>query len=485
MGRQREEGGMNPFESYHSVFSWRYGSGEMRRIFSEVYKRRCWRRIWVSLARAKRDLGVLRPEDLKAIEAQAERVDVEASLRIERVTQHDLDAELQHFAGQCGKAGATLHAGATAADIKDNADALILREALSLVKRRLARLISALLARIRETCERRMVGMGYTHLQPAMPIPFSYRLANYGQDLLEVLKEAEAVRVQGKGIRGAVGTSAGMAEILSKKNIEPRELEKRVMEDLGLSYPPISSQTASRLSDVVLLGVLQQLAVTLHRMFTDQRILQSMGETQEPFVAGQKGSSVMAHKKNPKDSEQICSLAAALPGYAAMASYAASNNLLERTLNDSAIRRIYLPEAFLAADQLLIKSCKVVTGLKVNETRIVNNLRTYGDFASTEKLLLHLQREGLDREVAFRLIQKCTLESAEAVLGGWPSPLKDHLIIELRQVGMEITREELDFLLDPTEFVGDAFDRVERFLEEAAPHLAPYQDAPAPEEPVF
>ena len=178
-------------------------------------------------------------------------------------------------------------------------------------------------------------------------------------------------------------------------------------------------------------------------------------------------------------------LAAAILGYYTMASYAAANNLLERTLNDSAIRRVYLPEAFLATDQILIKGHKVISGLKVNEVRIVNNLRTYGDFASTEKLLLYLQREGLDREVAYRLIQKCTLESAEAVIAGWPSPLKDQLIIELHQVGLEITREELDIILDPTEFVGDAFERVEQFLRVAEPALAAYAHVQFKEEPVF
>ncbi|MGH7273555.1 MAG: lyase family protein [Nitrospiria bacterium] len=476
---------MDPFESYQSVFSWRYGSHEMRRIFSEAFKRRCWRRIWVSLARAKQDVGLLSPEEFQKIEAQANNVDVMASLKLERVSQHDLDAELQYFASQCGKAGATLHVGAAAADIKDNADALILRDALNLVKTRLAHLIQSILNRVRETHESRLVGMGYTHLQPAVPIPFSYRLANYGQDLLKILRLWETTQVEGKGIKGAVGTSSGFSEILGPKGVSPAELERRIMEDLGLPYPLISGQTSSRLTDVVLLGALQQLAVTLHRMFTDQRILQSMGETQEPFMAGQKGSSVMAHKKNPKDSEQICSLAAAILGYYTMASYAASNNLLERTLNDSAIRRIYLPEAFLATDQMLIKGHKVISGLKVNEVRIVNNLRTYGDFASTEKLLLYLQREGLDREVAYRLIQKCTLESAEAVLAGWPSPMKDHLIIELRQVGLEITREELDFILDPTEFVGDAFERVEQFLREAEPQLAAYAQVQLKEEPIF
>jgi adenylosuccinate lyase len=476
---------MDPFESYQSVFSWRYGSQEMRRIFSEAFKRTCWRRVWLALARAKKDSGILPLEDFQKIEAQAKHVDVKASLKIEEVSQHDLDAELQFFASQCGKAGATLHVGAAAADIKDNADALILRDALNLVKTRLAHLLRALLTRIHDTQERRVVGMGYTHLQPAMPIPFSYRLANYGQDLLKILKHWESIRIEGKGIKGAVGTSSGFAEILSSKGISPQELERRIMSELELPYSLIASQTASRLTDVELLGALQQLAVTLHRMFTDQRILQSMGETQEPFAAGQKGSSVMAHKKNPKDSEQICSLSAAILGYYTMASYAASNNLLERTLNDSAIRRIYLPEVFLATDQMLIKSHKVISGLKINETRIVNNLRTYGDFASTEKLLLFLQREGLDREVAYRLIQKCTLESAEAVIAGWPSPLKDHLIIELHQVGLEITREELDFILDPTEFVGDAFDRVEQFMREADPVVAAYAHAQLKDEPVF
>jgi adenylosuccinate lyase len=476
---------MDPFESYQSVYSWRYGSQEMRRIFSEVFKRRCWRRIWTAVARAKRDLGFLSAEDYKKIEGQADHVDVNASLEIERVSQHDLDAELQYFASQCGKAGTTLHVGAAAADIKDNADALILRDALELSKARLALLIRAVLSRVRETYERRLIGMGYTHLQPAIPIPLSYRLANYGQDLIKVLRLWETTKIEGKGIKGAVGTSSGIAEMLSSKGVSPQELERRIMDDLRVPFPLITGQTASRLTDVEVLGILQQLAVTLHRMFTDQRILQSMGETQEPFAPGQKGSSVMAHKKNPKDSEQICSLAAALLGYYTMASYAAANNLLERTLNDSAIRRVYLPEAFLATDQMLIKGYKVISDLKVNEVRLVNNLRTYGDFASTEKLLLYLQREGLDREVAYRLIQKCTLESAEAVLAGWPSPMKDHLMIELRQVGIEVTREELDFILDPTEFVGDAFERVEQFLRDADPVLAPYSKIQLKEEAVF
>ncbi|MCI0527971.1 MAG: hypothetical protein L0Y56_11095 [Nitrospira sp.] len=476
---------MDSFDSYQSVFSWRYGSQEMRRIFSEAFKRTCWRRVWLALARAKLDLGILPAEDFHKIEAQANRVDVKASLKIEQVSQHDLDAELQHFASQCGKSGATLHVGAAAADIKDNADAMILLEAFNLLKARLAHLLKALLSRIRETQERRVVGMGYTHLQPAMPVPFAYRLANYGQDLLKILKHWESVRIEGKGIKGAVGTSSGFAEILSPKGVSPQDLERRIMGELSLSYSLIAGQTASRLTDVELVGALQTLAVTLHRMFTDQRVLQSLGETQEPFAPGQKGSSVMAHKKNPKDSEQICSLSAAILGYYSMASYAAANNLLERTLNDSAIRRIYLPEAFLATDQMLLKSYKVISGLKINETRVVNNLRTYGDFASTEKLLLFLQREGLDREVAYRLIQKCTLESAEAVINGWPSPLKDHLIIELHQVGLEISREELDLILDPTEFVGDAFERVEQFLQEAEPVLAVYAPIQFKEETVF
>lgn len=476
---------MDSFDTYQSVFSWRYGSREMRRIFSEEFKRRCWRRIWLSMAKAKRDLGILSDEDFRKIEAQAGLVDVKASLKIEQVSQHDLDAELQYFASQCGKAGVTLHVGAAAADIKDNADALIQREALGLLKARLAYLIRALLDRVREAHDRRVVGMGYTHLQPAMPIPFAYRLANYGQDLVKILRLWETLQIEGKGIKGAVGTSSGFAEILGTKGVSPQEFERRIMSDLGLPYSLIASQTSSRLTDLTLLGALQELAVTLHRMFMDQRILQSLGETQEPFMPGQKGSSVMAHKKNPKDSEQICSLAAAILGYYSMASYVASNNLLERTLNDSAVRRIYLPESFLAAEQMLIKAHKVVSGLKINEVRIVNNLRTYGDFASTEKLLLYLQREGLDREVAYRLIQKCTLESAEAVINGWPSPLKDQLIIELRQVGLEITREELDFILDPTEFVGDAFERVEQFLREAESHLAPYAAVQFKEEPVF
>ncbi|NLC57142.1 MAG: adenylosuccinate lyase [Armatimonadetes bacterium] len=474
---------MNTFgyDTYLSPATWRYGSREMRAIFSEVNRRRHWRRVWAAIAQVKCEIGLITAEQLADIEAHVDEVNVERSLEIERTLQHDLAAEAQAFAEQCPVGGQTLHTGATSADITDNADALIVGQALELIRSRLAALLRAYEQRITELHRERLVGLGFTHIQPAQPVPFAYRLANHAQDLLRVLWQLEGYQVEAKGIKGAVGTGADYTTLLEGTGISFREFQERVMRKLGLSALTVTGQTATRLIDVEYMSILYGLAATLHRIFTDQRLLQSMGETQEPFAKGQKGSSVMAYKKNPKDSEQICALSAAVMSFHSMAGYAAANNLLERTLNESAIRRVFIPEAFLFTDHCLIKARKVIAGLVINREKIARDLRTHGDFAGTGRLLVHLQQIGVPREEAYRMIQSCSLQAQEALVRGEENPLRDLLLAAIHALpqpeAQALTAEELASLVDASGYVGGAPELVEEFLAELRAGLAAYPAA--------
>jgi adenylosuccinate lyase len=255
------------------------------------------------------------------------------------------------------------------------------------------------------------------------------------------------------------------------------------MEKLGLQPLLIAAQTATRLVDVELMGMLHALAATLHRVFTDLRLLQSMGEAQEPFAEGQKGSSVMAYKKNPKDSEQICALAAAVMSLHSMAGYAAANNLLERTLNESAIRRVYLPEAFLFTDHCLIKAHKVIAGLLINRDKIRRDLRTHGDFAGTGRLLVRLQQMGVSREEAYRLIQRCSLKAQEAVVRGEENPLRALLLEAIHALpysaAQSLTAADIEELVDASGYVGASFELTGDFLSQLRAVLAAYPEAAA------
>jgi adenylosuccinate lyase len=469
------------YDTYLSPATWRYGSREMRAIFSEVNRRRHWRKVWVAIAQTKCEIGLITPEQLADIEAHADEVNVERSLEIERTLQHDLAAEAQAFAEQCPIGGQTLHTGATSADITDNADALIIRQALELVRLRVAGLLRAYEQRISEVYQERLVALGFTHFQPAQPVPFAYRLANHAQDLLRVLWQLEGFQIEGKGTKGAVGTGADYTTLLEGTGVSFLEFHERVMRKLDLPALTVTGQTATRLVDVEFMGILYGLAATLHRAFTDQRVLQSMGETQEPFAKGQKGSSVMAYKKNPKDSEQICALSAAVMSFHSMAGYAAANNLLERTLNESAIRRVYIPEAFLYTDHCLIKAHKVISGLVINREKIARDLRTHGDFAGTGRLLVRLQQMGVPREEAYRMIQSCSLQAQEAVVRGEENPLRGLLLEAIHALpypeARTLTAEEVATLLDASAYVGGSFELTEEFLSVLRGALSAYPES--------
>jgi adenylosuccinate lyase len=447
-------------ETYLSPLTWRYGSEEMRAIWSERHKHRLWRRVWVALASAQHQAGLVTAEQLADLQAHQDDVDLERIAEIESQIHHDLMAALRTFAEQCPIGGPVLHLGATSADIQDNADVLRIRDALGLLVERTETLLSDLSERIEEHADR--VCMGFTHIQPAEPTTVGYRLASYAQDLLEDHHELQRVRkhIMGKGIKGAVGSAASYAQLLKGSGMAPSEMERLVMEELGLRAFTIATQVYPRKQDYRVLTVLAGLAASLYRFAFDLRLLQSppLGEWSEPFGAKQVGSSAMPFKRNPVNAENVDSLARYVAALPRVAWDNAAHSLLERTLDDSANRRLILPDAFLACDELLRRAHRILCDLRIYEGAIERNLATYGVFAATERLLMALSREGADRQAMHELIRGHGMMAWAAVQRGKPNPLAERLATDpevLRYLSAERVRE----LIDAGDHIGDAPER--------------------------
>ncbi len=445
---------------YLSPLTWRYGSQAMRRLWSEAHKRRLWRQVWVALAQAQAELGLVAAEQVDDLRAHVDDVDIGRSLEIEAEIQHDLMAEVRAFAAQCPVGGAIIHLGATSADIEDNADALRMRQALDLILQRLRSLLLDLSKRIEEYADR--VCMGYTHLQPAEPTTIGYRMAQYGLDLLLDWHEAERLRdqIRGKGIRGATGTSASYAQLLAHSGATPAVLEAKVMATLGLEPFLVATQTYPRKLDWLLLNALAGLAGSLHRFAFDLRFLQSpsIGEWAEPFGSRQVGSSAMPFKRNPIQSENIDSLARVLAALPRIAWDNAAHALLERTLDDKANRRLILPQAFLLADEIVSRAQRLLAGLVIQEWDVARNLAAFGVFAATERLLMELVRAGADRQAMHELIRSHSMAAWTSIRAGEANPLAQRLACDPTVLSY-LPREQVESLLDASGYVGDAPNR--------------------------
>ena len=450
-------------DTYLSPFAWRYGSEEMRAIWSELYKRRLWRRVWVALAAAQHQAGLVTAGQLADLRAHQDDVNLTRAAEIEVEIRHDLMAEIRAFAEQCSVGGPIIHLGATSADIQDNADALRIHESLGLLLERL----HALLCDLADLIEARadQVCMGFTHIQPAEPTTVGYRLATYGQDLLEDYIELRRVRerLRGKGFKGAVGTAASYAQLLTGSGMTPAELEARVMAELGLEAFPVATQVYPRKQDYRVLTALAGLAASLYRFGFDLRLLQSppIGEWSEPFGAKQVGSSAMPFKRNPVNAENVDSLARYVAALARTAWDNAAHSLLERTLDDSANRRLILPDAFLASDELLRRAHHILRGLHIHDGAIKRNLDTYGTFAATERLLMELARAGADRQAMHELIRGHAMAAWGVVQRGEPNPLADLLAAD-RELLRYLPAGRVREALETSGHVGDAPERARR-----------------------
>ena len=450
------------YETYLSPFTWRYGSPEMRRLWSEVYKRHLWREIWLALAETQAEFGLVRAEQVEDLRAHLEEINVGRALEIEAEIQHDLMAELKAFAEQCPLGGGILHLGATSMDIEDNADVLRMRQSLDLVIESLRAVLSLFVDQIERWADTPL--MAFTHLQPAEPSTLGYRLAQYAQDLRMDWEDLQKVRSQlrGKGFKGAVGSAAAYAELIGVDRLA--EFEKRLSTRLDLPFYPITTQTYPRKQDYQVISALAGLGGSLYKFAFDLRILQSppIGELSEPFGKKQVGSSAMPFKRNPINAEKIDSLARALAQMPRLAWDNAAHSLLERTLDDSANRRTMLPESFLIADELLRVTQRILKGLQVNQAALAKNLSIYGPFAATERVLMALARAGADRQSAHERLRQHALVAWEAIQSGEPNPLVDRLCADLELLRY-LSEKEIRDLMEVSRHVGDAPERARQF----------------------
>ena len=454
-------------DTFISPYTWRYGSSEMREVFSEVHKRKLLRRVWIALAKAEMRAGLVTESQLEELIAHKDDIDIDRATEIENTIHHDLMAEIKTYAEQCPKAGGIIHLGATSMDALDNADAVRFKEALELTIKRLDTLIDAFTEKAKEY--RDTPTMAFTHIQPAEVTTIGYRLSQTLQDLGEDRDDALRLyrSIRGKGMKGAVGTAASYKELLSGTGVSSFELENMVMDELGIKAFDAATQTYTRKQDLKIISVLSSIAATLHRFSLDFRVLQSppIGEFSEPFGKMQVGSSAMPFKRNPINSEKICSLSRIVEGSYQSAWNNASLSILERTLDDSANRRIFIPEAFIALDEMLLTETKIIKGMQVHSSATKRLMDSYGIFASTEKLLMELGKKGADRQEMHEVIREESLKAWALVQEGKENPLKDNLSSDERILSY-MTKDEILSLLDATSYTGDAAERTDMVIDQ-------------------
>jgi adenylosuccinate lyase len=455
------------FSTYISPFTWRYGSKEMRIIFSEQHKYQIWRKIWVALAEGQYKMGLISKKEFEDLKEHENDINIERILEIERETKHDVVAAIKEFSEKAKIGGGKIHLGATSMDVVDNADMMKMKEALLLIENKL----EILLAIFKDLIEKyaSVPCIGYTHLQPAEPTTVGYRLAFYAQDLLGVLSLLHYVQqtIKGKGIKGAVGTAASYKALLNKKTTSVAQLENKVMKTLGLESVLISSQVYPRQYDFLILSTLASCASSLSKFAGDLRILQSpnIGEWSEPFGKKQVGSSAMPFKKNPINCENICSLGRYVSKLPEVALENATLSYLERTLDDSANKRLIIPEGFLALDQMLVVAEKIVRGLVINEKRISLNLSLYAPFAATESILMSAVKKGANRQEMHEVLREISMEAWAAIQTGKTNPM-DSLLLSNKVIAHYLNQSDIIALLDVSHHIGDASERALQLAQE-------------------
>lgn len=448
------------FSSYTSPFSWRYASNEMRHLFSEQYKYEIWRKIWVALAKAQWQLGLVSEEEYLDLQKNQSKIDINRILEIEKETKHDVVAAIREFAEQAKIGGGKIHLGATSMDINDNTETYKINQAIELIETKIKIILNLFSQKIEEFIN--LPCIGYTHLQPAEPTTVGYRFAFYAQDLLIDFNFLKFVKTQvkGKGLKGAVGTSASYDELFNHHHESTQKMESSVMKSLGLETFLISSQTSTRKTDYLVLSLLASISSTLAKFAGDLRLLQSPnnGEWQEPFSQNQIGSSAMPFKKNPISSEKICSLARYISSLPQVALENSTLSYLERTLDDSANRRIIISEAFLALDEILITAQKNISGLIINHSKIKENFDRFAPFAATESIIIESVKNGANRQEMHEALRLISLDSWSKIQKGQSNPLKD-LINKDKLIGKYLNKQQLNKIFDMNDHLGTAIIR--------------------------
>jgi adenylosuccinate lyase len=464
-------------DRYASPLLERYASGEMAGLFSARTRIRTWRRIWIALARAQQelDMGGVTAEQVADLERNADRIDFARAAELERELRHDVMAHVRAFGEVASTGGPVLHLGATSAYVVDNGDLLILREAMRVVQRKCMCVVAALA----EFAERHadLPTLAWTHFQPAQPTTVGKRACLWIQDLLLDLDEI-AFRLDGfrlRGVKGTTGTQASFLALADGDGAKVDELERRVISLLGADGAfPVTGQTHSRKVDAAWAATAAGVAQSAGKFSQDVRLLQHLGEVLEPFGARQVGSSAMPYKRNPMRAERMSSLARYALQSAGNLAYTAAAQWLERSLDDSAGRRIAVPELFLTVDALLVLYHEIARGLEVHEATIEANLRRELPSMATETLLMAAAGSGGDRQELHERIRVRAREAAARIEGGEGGDLLDRLGSEPGFA--ELPAEAWERARDPRTYVGRAPEQTRRFLDrEVRPRLDAWQ----------
>lgn len=473
---------MTAQDRYSSPLAERYASRAMLELWSPRMRHGLWRRLWLALAESQRELGVAIPEE--AIEQMREHlddIDFDAVAAYERRFRHDVMAHIHAFGDVAPAAKPHLHLGATSAYVTDNADLILMRRGLGLLRGKAVRVLRALATFSRRW--RDEPTLGSTHLQPAQPTTVGKRATLWMQDLVLDVQDLDH-RVETlpcRGVKGTTGTQASFLELFDGDHEKVRELERKVCAAIGFAAAiPVSGQTYTRKLDARVLGTVAGLAASAAKFSGDIRVLQAFGEIEEPFEDSQVGSSAMAYKRNPMRCERIASLARFALNLEANANETHAVQFLERTLDDSANRRLSIPEMFLATDAILVLMENVVSGLEVHPARIRRRLEEELPFMATEQLLVSAVRAGVDRQEAHERLRKHSIAAARALKEGAPhNDLLERLAADREwKVPIRVMRDALD----PSAFVGRAPQQVDEFLREVAEPLLAGAELVEPEE---
>ena len=444
----------------------RYASDEMAALFSARRKFETWRLLWLWLAEEERRLGLPIPEEaIGEMRAHLSDVDFDAAAREEERIRHDVMAHVRVFGEAAPAARGIIHWGATSAYVTDNADLIVIREALGLVERRLGAVLKRMRALALE--HRAVPALAYTHYQPAQPTTVGKRIAMWASDLVTDLEEIRRRRedLRFLGAKGATGTQASFLLLFDGDSAKVEELDRAIARRAGFRKRQlVSGQTYSRKQDDRVVGTLSGLAQSSHKIATDLRLLQHDGELEEPFEASQVGSSAMPYKRNPMRAERICSLARHVIALSLDTAMTAATQWLERTLDDSANRRIAIPEAFLAADAILILLENVFSGLVVHADVSRRRLEAEIPFLATENILMEEVRRGGDRQELHEKLRVFARAAADSPAGaGRAGELLDRIAAD---PAFRLTREELADAARPERLTGRASEQVEAFVRE-------------------
>ena len=458
-------------DQYESPLSSRYASDYMLHLFSQQKRIETWRKLWISLAKAEHSLGLpITEKQIEELEAHITDIDFACAAAREKEVRHDVMAHVFTYGKAAPSAAGIIHLGATSCYITDNADIVLYRDGLKYLRGELLKVI-ANLSRFAETYKATPT-LGYTHYQPAQLVTVGKRATLWMQDLVSDLVELDFVVETMKflGCRGTTGTEASFLELFDGDTAKIDEMNRRISADFGFSQCfDVCGQTYPRKLDSRILNCLSSIAQSCYRMANDIRLLQHDRQVEEPFEKNQIGSSAMAYKRNPMRSERICSLSRYLMADALNAPMTASTQWLERTLDDSANRRISMPEGFLCADAILRLAQNVTDGLHVNEKIVEKTVREYLPFIATENLMMEGVKNGGDRQQLHEIIRTCSMDATAKMKNGerWD------LLADLAghpEFGM--TKQEMEAVLDPMLYTGRCAEQVESYVKKVAPLIA-------------